>query len=52
MSLRLGTSGLLVWFPRRGSVLDTDTCDEVSFMGDVCDSTSALCLDSGMLVFL
>ena len=45
-SLRLGTSALLVWFPRSGSVLDTDTWGEVSLMGDVCDSTSLLCLGS------
>ena len=50
-SLRLSTSALLVWFPRSGSVLDTDTWGEFSLMGDVCDSTSLLCLDSGMWVF-
>ena len=51
-SLRLSTSGLLVCFPGSGSVLDTDTWGEVFLMGDVCDSTSILCLDSGMWVFL
>ena len=51
-SLRLCTSVLLVWFPGSGSVLDADTWEEVSFIGDVCDSTSLHCLDSGILVFL
>ena len=35
---------LLVWFSRSDSVSDPDTCDEVSFIGDVCASTSFFCL--------
>ena len=51
-SLTLCTSVFLVWFRRIGSVLDTDTWDEVSFIGDVFDSTSLLCLHSGIWVFI
>ena len=51
-SLRICTGVLPVWFFRNVSVLDPDNGGEVSFIGDVCDSTSFLCLISGMWVFL
>ena len=42
------TGVMLAWF----SVSDPDTWDEISFIGDVCASTSLLCLNSCMWVFL
>ena len=42
-------TGLLrVWFSRNDSVSDPDFWDEVFSIGDVCASTSFLCLNSGM----
>ena len=46
------TNVVSLWFFRNGSVLDPDTWGEVSLVGDVCDSTSLLCLNSGFWVLL
>ena len=47
-ALSLCTGVLPVCFPRNGSVLDPENWGEVSFIGDLCDSTLILCLNSGM----
>ena len=51
-SLRLYAGVFPVSFPGSGSVLDKDTWDVVFFIGEVCDSTSFLCLDSDIWVFV
>ena len=42
-SLRHCTGVFLLWFSRKGSIMDPDTSSEVSFSGNVCNSTSFLC---------
>ena len=51
-SLRHCTGVLLFWFPRSDSVSDPDIRSEVSFIGDVYDSTSFFRLNSGVWVLL
>ena len=46
------TGKFLVWFSKNGSVSDPNIWREVSLIGDVCGSTSFLCLNSGVWVLL